>query len=107
MRWRDDARKLMQGFVAPERRAISIRLDTGERIDTERDRLASERYVALIKKFDDLRRGVKLQIDLALATRRVQELKRRQQRLALNRKTFRPRGCEGKYEYTASSSTTR
>jgi hypothetical protein len=62
--WVDDARKLMQDFVAPELRAISARFDAAERLDAERDKVAAERQAALLEKFEGLRREVKLQIDL-------------------------------------------
>ena len=68
----EDARRLMQDFVAPELRSITIRLDSA-------DKLATERHAAMLEKIDGLRREIKLQIDLALANRKLEELERKQQ----------------------------
>ena len=68
----EDARRLMQDFVAPELRSITIPLDLA-------DKLATERHAAMLEKIDGLRRKIKLQIDLALANRKLEELERKQQ----------------------------
>jgi len=78
MSWVDDARKLLQDFVAPELRAISVRLDAMDKQDLDRDKLASERHSALLDKVDTSRREILLQVELSLANRRIEELQSRQ-----------------------------
>jgi hypothetical protein len=90
MSWVEDARKLMQDFVAPELRAISARFDAAERLDAERDKVAGERQAATLEKLEGLRRKVKLRIDLALANRRLEGLERRQQVLSSPAETGTP-----------------
>ena len=72
MSWVEDTRKLMQDFVTPKLRAISVRLDSA-------DKVAAERHAALLEKVEGLRREIKLQIDLALANCKLEELERKQQ----------------------------
>jgi hypothetical protein len=74
MSWIEDAPKLMQDFVTPELRAITARMDSA-------DRLATERHNTLLEKMDALRREVGLQIDLALAHRKLEELQAKQQQV--------------------------
>ena len=50
MGWIEDARKLMQDFVTPELRAITARMDSA-------DRLATERHNALLEQW--MRCGVR------------------------------------------------
>jgi hypothetical protein len=77
----EDARKLMQDFVAPELRAITVRMDAAEQLATEQ--LATERHSALpalFEKIESVRREVSLQVELAMAmaNRRIEELQARQ-----------------------------
>ncbi len=98
-----DARKLLQDFVAPELRGINQRLDNlvagleksfaeVERLAQERqpasenftadrlqssEKLAAERQHALLDRMEDLKREFLMAVDLAIAHRRIEELKSR------------------------------
>jgi hypothetical protein len=89
MSWVEDARKLLQGFVAPELRAISARLDEAGKMvaerhavlldsNQERDKIATERHAALLDKLEAARREIMLQVELAVTKGRLQELESRQ-----------------------------
>ena len=67
MSWVEDARKLLQGFVAPELRAISLRLDASEKLN-------AERHQVLLDKLDGTRREIMLQLELAMAKGKIEEL---------------------------------
>ncbi|RRA47843.1 hypothetical protein [Acidipila sp. EB88] len=68
----EDARKLSQDFVAPELRASLARFDAS-------DKLAAERHAALPEKLDATRREIELQVQFALATRKIEDLQAVQQ----------------------------
>jgi hypothetical protein len=89
----EDARKLLQDFVAPELRGINQRLDDliagmeksfaeVEKLANERqqtsEKLAVERHGLLLDRMESLRRELTLAIDLALANRKIEELLSRQ-----------------------------
>ena len=76
--WVGDVRKLLQDFVAPELRAIATRLDEADRHDAKRDKVAAKRHLALLDKLESNRREIMLQVDLMLATRKIEELQARQ-----------------------------
>ena len=78
MSWVEDARKLLQDFVAPELRAIAAKFDTAERQNADRDKLASERHLALLDKLEMTRREILLQLELSLANRKIEELQSKQ-----------------------------
>ena len=88
----EDARKLLQDFVAPELRGINQRLDDMvagleksfaevERLAQERqqasEKLAAERQSALLDRMEALKRELLLAVDLAIAHRRIEELEGR------------------------------
>ncbi len=73
MSWVEDARKLMQDFVAPELRAISARLDAAERMDSERDKLAAERHANVLDKLESNRRELVMQMELMIAKSKLKE----------------------------------
>ncbi len=73
----DDARKLLQDFVTPELRAITARLDGADQANVGRNKLASERHLALLDKLETNRREILLQIELALAKGKIEELQNR------------------------------
>ena len=86
----EDSRKLLQDFVAPEVRSINVRIDglvesmklslaaLENRFD-ESDRLAAERHAALLDKLESTRRELSLELDLALARRKIEQLELKQQ----------------------------
>ena len=76
--WVGDARRLLQDFVAPELRAITARLEEADKRDAERDKLATERHLALLDKLDATRREIMLQVELAITKSRLQDLEGRQ-----------------------------
>ncbi len=88
----EDARKLLQDFVAPELRGINQRLDDMiagleksfaevERLAQEREqaseKLAAERQNALLERMEALKRELLMAVDLAIAHRRIEELEGR------------------------------
>ena len=88
----EDARKLLQDFVAPELRGINQRLDDivagleksfaeVERLAQEREqaseKLAMERQNALLDRMEALKRELLMAVDLDIAHRRIEELKGR------------------------------
>ena len=89
MSWVEDARKLMQDFVAPELRGINQRLDDVvagmqksfaevERLAHKRqqasEKFAADRCSALLDRMESMRRELLLAIDLALVNRKIEEL---------------------------------
>jgi hypothetical protein len=78
MSWVEDARKLMQDFIAPELRAISAQIHGVHQEIAASNKLSNDRYLALSEKMDGLRREISLQIELALANRKLEELQARQ-----------------------------
>lgn len=74
----EDARKLLQDFVAPEVRSINIRLDALsaaiERRFVDSERLSAERQAALLDKIEAMLREISLEIELAFSKRRIKEL---------------------------------
>ncbi len=69
MGWVDDARKLMQDFVAPELHAITARLDSMDRVAGEREKAAIDRHSALTGKLEATRREILLQVEVSRAQR--------------------------------------
>ena len=78
MSWVEDARKLMQDFVAPELRAISAQIDGIRQQIAASDKLSNDRHLALLERTEGMRRKISLHIELALANRKLEELQARQ-----------------------------
>jgi hypothetical protein len=78
MSWVEDARNLMQDFVAPELRATSAKIEAIKDQITAGENLAGERHTALLDKLEGTRREILLQLSLALANQKIEELQARQ-----------------------------
>jgi DNA-binding transcriptional MerR regulator len=89
MSWVDDARKLLQDFVAPELRAMTAQLNAikellaaADKASAERyamvDKLSAERHAALLERLEAATRELSLKIELALVTRKLEELQEKQ-----------------------------
>jgi len=78
MSWVDDARKLLQDFVAPELRAMTAQLNAIKELLAAADRLSAERHAALLERLEAATRELSLKIELALVTRKLEELQEKQ-----------------------------
>jgi hypothetical protein len=69
----------MHDFVAPKLRALTAQLDEIREELRAADKLAGERHSALLERLEAARRELSLKIELALVSRKLEELQDKQQ----------------------------